>query len=164
MNFGVCAFGRIDDFRCALIEHCVVVGLHADTNNFLCWTSHGKTPSTKQNELNSFSVSIGPQVHLFCATIRQRSQENPVGPKKASEKALFRDFFRRRSHASRNTADGATNLRIATTCVNRLRFCRIPRKETLAKHVLPAKTAQALGPGTHPLAAHGTLLPPYKFR
>ena len=45
MHLRICPLGRIDDLRRALIEHGVVVGLHADADNFLGGTGHNKTPT-----------------------------------------------------------------------------------------------------------------------
>jgi hypothetical protein len=41
MDFGVGSFGGIDNLSRTLIEHAVVVGFHANADDFLGWPCHG---------------------------------------------------------------------------------------------------------------------------
>jgi hypothetical protein len=47
VNFGIGSLSGIDDFRRALIQHRMVVGLHPDSNHFVRMPSHPELPPKK---------------------------------------------------------------------------------------------------------------------
>jgi len=121
MNFGVCTLGSIHNLRSTLIKHGVIVGLHTDANNFLRWTSHGKTPKKKSMQ------TLKPLGFHMCvqSTGPVPVKHSPLeSTKKASEKASFCDFPGG-ARATGLAAGGKENLRITTPHVNTLQFLGI---------------------------------------
>ena len=65
VHFRVGPLGRIDDFRRALVQHRVVVGLHPDANNFVRMTSHCFLRFLRRLGLRPGTAGTRQVVHLF---------------------------------------------------------------------------------------------------